>query len=203
MNTIKSFLDSGILEMYVLGMASPEEVIQVQEMVVLHEEVRKEIDDISKVLKGYAETHAATPNNTIKAMILASVDYEERLKKGEQPSSPPILTDYSEIKDYDEWLTRKDMVLPADFNEIHARIIGYTPQAISAIVWIKSETSYEVHDNEYEKFLILEGTCDIDIDGDIHQLIPGDCLTIPLHKGHTVKVTSQTPCKVILQRVAA
>jgi len=203
MNNLESFINSGILEMYVLGISSPEEVEEVEEMAKLHEEVRKEIEAISQALKGYSESNATIPNNTVKAMIMASVDYEERLKKGEQPTFPPILNDNSTIQDYSEWLIRKDMLLPADFNEIYARIIGYTPEAISAIVWIKSETSYEVHTDEYEKFLILEGTCDIDIDGDIHQLIPGDYLSIPLHKGHVVKVTSQTPCKVILQRVAA
>jgi len=203
MNSIESFINSGILEMYVLGMASPEEVKEVGEMAVCHEEVRKEMEVISATLKAYAEYYATMPNNTTKAMILASVDYEERLKKGEQPSFPPILNANSTIQDYSEWLNREDMVLPADFNQIHVKIIGYTPEISSGIVWIKSETSYEVHTDEYEKFLILEGTCDIDIDGDIHRLVPGNYLSIPLHAGHIVKVTSPNPCKVILQRVAA
>lgn len=203
MKNIESFIESGILEIYVLGMASPDEIRQVEEMYTAHDEVRKEIEEISKSLKSYAEANLQKPNISVKAMIMAAIDYEERLKKGEPISFPPILNNNSTIKDYSEWINRKDMTFPDDFDQMHVKIIGYTPEASTAIVWIQSETPYEVHTDEYEKFLILEGTCDIDIDGDVHSLMPGDYLSIPLHKGHIVKVTSQTPCKVILQRVAA
>jgi len=203
MENIDSFILSGILETYVLGMASAEEVKQVEEMSYTYKEVKKKIEEISETLKAYAESYSKAPNSTIKPMIMASIDYEERLKSGEQPSFPPILNNNSTIEDYMEWTSRKDMMLPDDFNDIYLKIIGYTPQASTAIAWLKSETPYEVHTDEHEKFLILEGTCDIDIDGDIHSLIPGDYLSIPLHAGHVVRVTSQIPCKLILQRVAA
>ena len=61
----------------------------------------------------------------------------------------------------------------------------------------------EVHDNEYKKFLIVEGTCDIVIGENAHSLVPGDVLEIPLHTTHFGRVTSSMPCKVILQRIAA
>ena len=61
----------------------------------------------------------------------------------------------------------------------------------------------EVHDNEYEKFLIIEGTCDITVDEDVYSLVPGDYFSIPLYKSHNIKVTSTIPCKAILQRLAA
>ena len=61
----------------------------------------------------------------------------------------------------------------------------------------------EVHTNELESFLILEGTCDITIGEEVHHLVTGDFISIPLHIGHSLIVTSNIPCKVILQRVAA
>lgn len=203
MRNLDSFIDSGILEIYVLGLASAEEAKEVEEMASSYELVRKEIKTISETLKVYAQSKANTINGTIKPMLLAGIDYEERLKNGEQAAFPPILNDSSVIADYREWLNRKDMILPADFSGIHVKIIGYTPEASTAIVWIQSETPYEVHTDEHEKFLIVEGTCNIDIDGNVHSLVPGNYLSIPLYAGHTVKVTSKIPCKVILQRVAA
>jgi mannose-6-phosphate isomerase-like protein (cupin superfamily) len=203
MENIESFTESGILEMYVLGMASAEEIKQVEEMASLHKEVRKKIQEITETLKVYAEAHSKVPNATIKPMILGSIDYMERLKNGEKPSFPPILNGNSTIQDYNEWLSRTDITLLDDFDQVYVKLIGYTPQASTAIVWIKSETPYEVHTDEHEKFLIVEGTCDINIDGNIQSFVPGDYLSIPLHAGHTVKVTSAIPCKVILQRVAA
>ena len=63
--------------------------------------------------------------------------------------------------------------------------------------------SQEVHHDEYEKFLIVEGTCTITIGDEVHNLVPGNFLSIPLYKNHTVTVTSLIPCKIILQRIAA
>ena len=203
MKNIETFIESGILEMYVLGMVTDAEAKEVEEMSASNEEVRKEIEAISETMKMYAESNSQVPSIDIRAMTLAAIDYEERIKAGEKPTSVPILNDHSTIQDYSEWLDRKEMTMPDDFNEIFVKLIGYTPEAISGIVWIKSETPYEVHTDVYEKFLIIEGTCDIDIDGNIHSLVPGNYLNIPLHSGHVVKVTSKTPCKAILQRVAA
>ncbi len=202
MKNVRIFIESGILEMYVLGMASEEEVQEVEAMAASHEEVGKEIEAISETMKMYAELGSQVPRIDVKPMMLAAIDYEERIKAGEQPASPPILNDNSTIQDYSKWLNRKDMILPDDFSGIFVKLIGYTPEAISGIVWIQNETPYEVHTNEHEKNLILEGTCDVDIDGAIHSLVPGNYLSIPLHAGHIVKVTSKMPCKVILQRVA-
>jgi mannose-6-phosphate isomerase-like protein (cupin superfamily) len=203
MKNVKSFIESGILEMYVLGFASDEEIKEVQQMCATHAEVRAEVENICYSLKTYAEAGVEVPNSTIKPMILGSIDYMERLQKGEKPTFPPVLNEKSTAADYSQWLDRKDMVLPTHFDDIYVKLIGYTPQVTCGIVWIKRETPYEVHDTEHEKFLILEGTCDIVIDGKVHALVPGDYMSIPLHAGHTVKVTSKTPCKVILQRVAA
>ena len=61
----------------------------------------------------------------------------------------------------------------------------------------------EIHTNEFERFLIVEGSCDIQIGETVHQLQAGDFLSIPLFENHFVTVTSSIPCKVILQRVAA
>ena len=203
MGNLNSFIGSGILEMYVLGMASDEEVNEVQEMAAAHESVRMEIKAISEALKVYAESKASAINSKVKPMLMAGIDYEERLKAGEVPTFPPVLNGDSTIADYSEWLNRADMIVPGDFNGMHVKIIGYTPEASTAIVWLQNETPYEVHTDEHEKFLIIEGTCDIDIDGDVHHMLPGSYMSIPLHAGHTVKVTSQNPCKLILQRVAA
>ena len=136
-------------------------------------------------------------------MILAVIDYTERLKNGENPGVPPVINEHSVISDYSLWLNRQDMVLPDDAGEIEVKLINYQPKIMTAIVWIKHEAPHEIHDDVYEKFLVVEGSCDIVTDKGVHSLVVGQCLTLPLNLGHTVKVTSAVPCKVILQRVAA
>jgi mannose-6-phosphate isomerase-like protein (cupin superfamily) len=203
MDDVKNFIESGILESFVMGITNKEETELVQRMAIISHEVRDEINSISDALELYASSKEVAPDPTIKPFLLATIDYKERLKAGEQPAFPPVLNNSSRITDFNAWLERKDMALPNNFTDFHAKIIGYTPAAITAIVWIKEMAPQEVHDDEYEKFLIVEGTCDITIDGEVHHLVPGDYLSIPLHKAHHVTVTSIVPCKVILQRLAA
>ena len=200
---VADYIQSGILEMYVSGITTPEETKEVEEMAAKYAEVRAEIDKISKDIELYAEMHAVTPSPTIKPFLMASIDYSERLKNGESPSFPPALNDNSKIADYKEWLDRKDIFKPEDFTDFHAKIIGYTPQMITAVIWIGQMAPDETHDDEHEKFLILEGTCDITVGNDVHHLKAGDYFAIPLHKTHMLKVTSDIPCKAILQRIAA
>jgi len=203
MNKIAAYIESGVLEMYVMGVAGPEECAEVEQMAAQHPEIRKAIDEIGRSIEQYAAAHAVEPHATMKPLILAAIDYIDRLKGGETPGFPPILGEHSRVEDYKEWLDRPDMILPGDADQLHARLIGYTPEATTAIIWVKEATPYEVHDHEYERFLIVEGTCEIIVDNEVHVMGPGDYLQIPLHKGHIAKVTSKIPCKIILQRVAA
>lgn len=203
MSDPQEYINSGILEEFVLGLTSEAESMEVMKMASAHPVVQREIDEISSSLQVYAERRAPSICPTVKPMLMATIDYMERIRKGEWVTFPPELNESSTAADFAEWLDREDMVLPEDFNGVHAKIIGFTPQATTAITWLSHGSPEEVHDAQYEKFLILEGSCDITIDGNVISLVPGDYLSIPLHKPHDVKVTSAVPCKVILQRIAA
>ncbi|MDQ2863878.1 MAG: cupin domain-containing protein [Bacteroidota bacterium] len=203
MTNVKEFCASGVLESYVMGLASPDEIDEVEKMAVQYPEVQKSIDEIHDSLEEYAFKEAIVPDITVKSMLMATIDYTERLKNGEIPVKPPLLHENSQVKDYEKWLDRKDMILPVDFKDIYAKIIGYAHNAITALVWIKDFTPSEIHHKELEKFLIVEGTCVITVDNEAHKLVAGNFFSIPLHKYHDIKVTSQIPCKAILERRAA
>lgn len=203
MNDPQNFIDSGILELYVLGKTTLAENQDVMLMSSQFTEVFNEIVAIELSLEKYALLHSVSLNITIKPFILATIDFTERLENGELQDFPPLLNAGSGLKDYAHWLNRSDMILPNDFEEIHAKIIGYNKDALTAIIWIKNGSPAEIHDDEYEKFLIVEGTCTITIDKEDYNLKAGDVLSIPLYKKHFLKVTSLIPCKAILQRIAA
>lgn len=203
MKKISEYIQSGIIESYVLGMLSSAEAKEVEEMAAANEEVRAAINEFSKTLEQQALRHAIEPDPIVKPMLLATINYIARLEKGEPAGFPPLLNEHSKITDYSQWLQRKDMVLPLDAGDVYARIIGYTREVTTAIVWIKNMAPAEVHTREMEKFLIAEGTCEVIIEEDVHQLAAGDFFEIPLFKSHLVNVTSDMPCKIILQRVAA
>lgn len=203
MKSIQTYIESGILEMYVMGATSAAESREVEQMAATHSEIRRELEAISQTMEAYAVAHAVKPKETIKPLLLATIDYMERLKKGEPAEDPPVLTQASHVTDYAAWLNRPDMVLPVNPAAIYVKLIGATPAATTAIVWLSGTADNEIHHDEYERFLIVEGSCDITVGDHVHHLFPGDYFAIPLHLPHTVNVTSDIYCKVILQRIAA
>jgi len=202
MSPIINFIESGVLELYVMGASTPEKTFAVEQMAAAHPEIRQEIQAISQAMESYALAHAVAPRNVVKPLLLATIDYMERMKKGELPTSPSVVTAHSRLEDYASWLNREDMVLPPDADDIYARIIGYTPAATTAIVWIRKVADYEVHKDEHERFLIVEGACDIIAGEETYSLKAGDFFAVPLHTPHMLKVTSPEPCKAILQRLS-
>ena len=199
----QNFIDSGILELYVMGKTDELQNQEVLMMAAAHTEIFEEIVAIEISLEKYALVHGVELDITIKPFVIATIDFTERLKNGELPTFPPLLNEYSSLNDYSPWLNRPDMFLPVDFEEIHAKIIGYNEEALTAIIWLKNGSPAEIHDDEFEKFLIVEGTCTITIDNEDFYLKSGDVLSIPLYKEHFLRVTSSVPCKAILQRIAA
>jgi len=203
MQELKDFIESGLLELYALGNATPEQANEVLLMAARHTEIAAEIESIERSLLEYSFQNAISPDQIVKPFLLATVDYSERIRSGEVISFPPIINKTTAIDEYKQWLEREDMIAPEVLPDLYAKIIGYTPTMTTAIVWIKQMAPQEIHHDEIEKFLIVEGSCDIVIGDEVHQLSAGDKLSIPLHKSHLVKVTSAIPCKVILQRIAA
>ncbi len=200
--TSKEFIESGILEQYIFGTASPAECQEVELRAATDPLIQQEINTICDTLETLARQNAVEPDPIIKPFLMAIINYTERLQNGEPVTEPPLLSAHSTPADYAAWLNRSDMATPGT-EEVFARIIGYTPTATTAIVWLKDYAPQEVHDDEYERFLIVEGSCEIVVEDEVNQLKAGDYFQIPLHKKHLVKVTSSTPCKIILQRVAA
>ena len=203
MKDLKTYIESGILESYLLGLLSAAENEEVEAMIRIHPEIQSEIEVICATLEQYASAHAIEPDPAIKPFLMATIDFMDRMEGGETPSFPPLLNEDSKIDDYAAWLDREDMVLKGELENTYAKIIGYAPGQMTAIVWIKQLAPEEIHTDEFEKFLIVEGTCDIQVGDQIYHMTPGDYMTIPLHENHFVTVTSAGPCKVILQRVAA
>jgi mannose-6-phosphate isomerase-like protein (cupin superfamily) len=199
----EELLSSGLLELYVLGITEPNENALIEELVHLYPDLLEEINSIELALEQHAVANAVAPDPIIRPFLMATLDYIDRMKAGEIFIPPPILNDGSSVDDYLPWIERPDMKLPDNFDEVYAKILNSDDRGMTAIAWIKSMAPQEVHDHEYEKFLILEGTCSIHIEDEVFALVAGDYLAIPLQKKHHVLVTSAIPCKVILQRIAA
>lgn len=86
---LQSFIQSGLLEAYVLGQGSAEERAQVERMAAEHAEVRAELSSIEATLESYATAHAVQPPDWMKARILERLEQEANPStSGELPANP-------------------------------------------------------------------------------------------------------------------
>lgn len=70
MENIKAYIESGILELYVLGDVTPKERSQVEAMVQKHPAIKAELDEIERSMALYAEQNAIEPPETLRNRVL-------------------------------------------------------------------------------------------------------------------------------------
>ncbi|HZY35109.1 MAG TPA: anti-sigma factor [Mucilaginibacter sp.] len=73
MEDIKAYIESGILELYVLGDVSPEEKLQVEAMAAKHPAIKAELDEIERSMEAYALENAVEPAEHMRDKILDSL----------------------------------------------------------------------------------------------------------------------------------
>lgn len=201
--SLEQIKESGLLESYVIGDLSDAELKEVELALVAYPILKDELAEIEAALETYALAHAIEPPAAEKPMLFAVLNYSQRLQAGESSDDPPLLHAESKAIEFSQWLNRKDLQEPESYDSMHGYIIGASEEKTTLIVWLKDGAPDETHTDELETFLILEGTCNITIGDTVNSLKAGDVLTIPLHINHRVEVTSDVPCKIILERKAA
>jgi anti-sigma-K factor RskA len=70
---IKEYIESGILELYVLGDVTPDEKLQVEEMASKHPTVKAELADIERSMELFATENAVEPAAHLRDKILNSL----------------------------------------------------------------------------------------------------------------------------------
>jgi len=66
---LKAYIESGVLELYVLGDLSPEEALQVEEIASQYPEVKEELAAIELAMEKYAIENAVEPSTDIETKI--------------------------------------------------------------------------------------------------------------------------------------
>lgn len=187
-----------------MGALTPAETAEVEQLLVTHPELKAEVEAFRLSLDHLDASLATPPPVTVKPLVFATIDYFERAAQGKISTHPiPQLSEQTRAEDFAHWLNDPAYGIPADFNEYHAIILGLTPTQTTALAWVQSGAPMESHEDYIEKFYVLEGTCELVIDNVSHSLKAGDFISVPLFQKHYLQVTSQNPCKLILQRTAA
>jgi len=78
---IKIFLNSDLLEKYLLGTTNEQENLQVERYIAMHPEVRKTYDELQENLEAFAQLHALKTPEGLKQKIIARIKSENASRK--------------------------------------------------------------------------------------------------------------------------
>jgi anti-sigma-K factor RskA len=71
--SIRTYIESGILEMYALGILSQEEQREVEAMAAQHPEVKNELHAIEAAIQSYASAQAIEPSEEVRQRVMNSL----------------------------------------------------------------------------------------------------------------------------------
>lgn len=91
---LKAYIESGVLELYVLGDLSPEEALQVEDMASQYPEIKDELSAIELAMENYAMENAIDPSNDVETKLFEKLGISEEV---ETASTAPIYTEEPRI----------------------------------------------------------------------------------------------------------
>jgi mannose-6-phosphate isomerase-like protein (cupin superfamily) len=196
---VKQYLDSGIIEQYCFEALSLEQMLEVELVAALYPEIKKAILSCQDTMEKFAKSIEKHPPVDVKSKLFDSIhnlDLEEIISK----ENLPMLNKYSKST---SWLTFAKSLLPSETKEdIYLDVLRNDSEVYLSIIWTKTNIPNEVHENEKESFLILEGECECLVGDKRYILGPGDFFEVPMHTDHNVNLLSPKVL-AILQHVAA
>lgn len=86
---VQQFISSGIIEAYVLGMASDAEVRELEALAAQHPEIAEAIDAIRQALERYSLQQAVEPPAGLKSQIWSAIAAEENAGAASAPDQEP------------------------------------------------------------------------------------------------------------------
>ncbi|RYG21969.1 MAG: anti-sigma factor [Chitinophagaceae bacterium] len=98
MEEVKAYIESGILELYVLGQLSAAECKEVEEMASKHPEVKAEMLAIELAMENYALQNAIEPSTHAEEKLFAALQIKEITEVVTEPKIVPLYDNVNDRK---------------------------------------------------------------------------------------------------------
>ncbi|MBC8173349.1 MAG: cupin domain-containing protein [Chitinophagales bacterium] len=193
-------IQSGILELYCLGIASADERTLIEELKETHSEIQEEIASIEKALRIYAGSDIPKPSEHLHRKIFDTIAQQE----SDALHLPPILSAQSNREEWETYLANNNIKKPAGQNQLYLIELPSTQNLITYVVYAERGGNVEEsHETELERLFMLKGTCTIEYNGMLRVYNEGDFIEIPPNSVHHAIATSDETMILIGQRLAA
>lgn len=196
---LNTYLASGVVESYCLGNLAESETRTLLELAAQHPDLQAEIDATLAALQQYGARHTPAPGLKHRTLNFLNTFLTKDIIDLAQP---PLIHQHSDAAAWQEAVNG----LQPDFQEDGLAVCSLkdTPDIELNLVWLYGELVEDQHPSEefVESFLILEGACECDFEGQIARFSAGDYFDVPAGIRHTIKNISdhQGFVKGIVQR---
>jgi len=191
MKETQSFLHSGLIELYVLGLATAEERGEVDRMAVRYPEVLQEIYSFSEAIEQQAHLHAVPTPRLFKVLLMAYVDFLERRRCGLIGADQPRVTGSDALPLFD---TIRHSLSFSSNEPLNIYVINQTPHFTTALIWLKGTLAEPPAYDELQALLVLEGICDIKDSQGVRTLVKGMYHEIAPHSAYRIRVAAGATC---------
>lgn len=193
---MENYSESGIIEAYCLGLLPDVEAAAITLAATKDITLQQIILETEAVLKNYSHVDG-TP--ALKKSILVGVAAIPVSKI--DVNNLPLINYQSDANEWNEAIAHIEP--QTDHGNIKTTFLSFTDELQVCVAWLSNGLEEDGHhEDEFEEsFLILEGSCECNLDGKIFSLKAGDYLDIPFNTQHTITSTSpQGYVKAIIQR---
>ncbi|MFN0274699.1 MAG: cupin domain-containing protein [Chitinophagales bacterium] len=197
---VNDLLKSGILEMYCLGVATQEEMQLVKQYAEVHPIIRNEIASIEEALVSYAFYVHKQPSGIVKEGIINRILQEEASVTG----LPQLLSEKSTLEEWKTYLENNKIRKPDGDEALYMVEFSKTQNITTYIAWAEPGAFVEEeHADELERLFMLQGNCEIEVNGIRHFYKEGDFVEIKRNTLHKAVAVGERTMILIGQRYAA
>jgi len=194
---LESYIQSGILELYVLDLLDEPERLSVQKMIILYPKLREEIANIESALEAHAKEAAVEPSLGLRAKIEQTIANMASQHKNE---SEELLV--SEKSDLQQWLNLVERRFPEALTADNFCELWREGKGLKQVLVVSSfDIPDETHGDVYESFFILKGRCKCTVGSESFYREAGGYIGIPLNEHHEVEVI-EAPVMAIVQYIS-
>lgn len=192
------FIRSGIIETYCLGFTSSEENAMVEQMAAAHPEVQQEIEKQRASFNNFLQKRKIQPSPSVKTAVMRNIYAQQAVLKKEWA---PLMNEPALFRRFYECAKANGLTAPATFyDNLFVQDLPSTKEIINFAVWAKKGHEEEVH-NDYNEFIaILEGSCNMYMEGTIKAFTKGGIIAIQPGIPHYTVITSAQPMFALVQR---
>lgn len=203
---IETYISSGIIETYCLGLSTEAEAQEVETFCMIYPIIKAEVEALQMALNGYARSFKKRAPLGLKKAVFDEIDALERAEAAHRQAEQPFLLKKMKVVSADskveEWQELLQGIEPPAEYDVHMQPLYMDDKDLLFVAWVcvGGAIPEEVHDDMYESFYVLEGTCTCIVGDKKYDLKAGDFLPIPLYTEHSIVITSPTPVKALVQR---